>query len=99
LIRLKLRQFLLQAPLYILAFFQGEAEIVEISAIERPFDLGNFTTPRRATHANKLDRDVHLQLRYQRMPLQKGICLSKISYPQLFPAPKKESQIKCQVSN
>ncbi|MBP1875530.1 hypothetical protein LPJGGPFB_01598 [Ensifer adhaerens] len=44
LIRLKLRQLLLEAPLYLLGFFEGEAKIVETGPIERPVDLGNFAT-------------------------------------------------------
>ncbi len=60
LIRLKLRQFLLQAPLYLLGFFEGEAKIVETGSIERPIDLGNFATLRHTITTNKLDRDDHL---------------------------------------
>lgn len=60
LIRLKLRQFLLSAPLDLLGFFEGEAKIVETGPIERPVDLGNVATLRHAVDANKLDRDDHL---------------------------------------
>lgn len=65
LIRLKLCQLLLQTALYRLSFPQGEAEVVETRSIDNPFDDCDFPTLRNAIDPDKLDPDVHPQLRCQ----------------------------------
>ena len=94
LIRLKLCQFLLHAPLHLLAFVQGETEISETSPVNRPFDIGNFTTPRNAVHPNKLDGNDHLQLRCQRVPFPKKHSTTRRFLPPRFPVPSLSSHLR-----
>gem|GEM_PF-1250971 len=71
LIRLKLRQLLLQKQLNFFGFFQGKAKIVETSLVDTSLNIGNFATLSNAVHPDELDGDDHLQLCGQRVPLQK----------------------------
>jgi hypothetical protein len=65
LIRLKLRKLLLQAALYRLAFLQREAEFVEPRSVDDALDNCDFPTLWNAIGPDKLDPDIHLQLRCQ----------------------------------
>jgi hypothetical protein len=85
LIRLKLRQLLLQMQLNFFGFFEGKAKIVETSLIDTSPNVGNFATLSNAVHPHKLDGDDHLQLYGQRVPFPKSTRLPGYPYPHVFP--------------
>ncbi|TIX20644.1 hypothetical protein [Mesorhizobium sp. M4B.F.Ca.ET.089.01.1.1] len=88
LIRLKLREFLLEAALYRLALLQREAEVVEARSVDNALDSRDLPTLWNAIGPNKLDPNLHPQLRCHLVPLpKKKPRLRQISYPHLFPAP------------
>lgn len=68
LIRLKLRELLLQTALYRLAICQGEAERVETHSVDTAVDGCNFSTLRNAIGADNLNPDLHPQLSHHRVP-------------------------------
>jgi len=72
LIRLKLRQLLLQMQLNFFGFFEGKAKIVETSIIDTSLNVGNLATLSNAVHPHKLDGDDHLKLCGQRVPFPKS---------------------------
>jgi hypothetical protein len=60
LIRLKLRQLLLQMQLNFVGFFEGKAKIVETSIIYTSLNVGNLATLSNAVHPHKLDGPSYL---------------------------------------
>lgn len=85
LIRLKLRQLLLQMQLNLFGFFEGKAKIVETSIIDTSPNVSNFATLSNAVHPHKLDGDDHLKLCGQRVPFPKSTRLPEYPYPHVFP--------------
>jgi hypothetical protein len=85
LIRLKLRQLLLQMQLNFVGFFEGKAKIVETSIIDTSLNVGNLATLSNAVHPHKLDGDDHLKLCGQRVPFPKSTRLPGYPYPHVFP--------------
>lgn len=88
LVRLKLCQLLLQTALYRLAFAQLQADVLGARSIDNPFDDCDFPTLRNAIDPDKLDPDVHPQLRSSNeCPSRKGLDYQKILTPTFFPFP------------
>lgn len=85
LIRLKLRQLLLQMQLNFFGVFEGKAKIVETSIIDTSLNVGNLATLSNAVHPHKLDGDDHLKLCGQRVPFPKSTRLPGYPYPHVFP--------------
>jgi len=75
-IYLNLGELLLQTALYRLAFYQGEAEIVEARSVDNPLDDCDLPMLRNVIGTDNLNPDLHPQLRHQRVPFPEKASLT-----------------------
>ncbi len=87
LVRLKLRQFLLQPVLQVLTFIQREAEILKSRMVAIATNASDLLRLLLAVGVNQFHPDIHLMCQRRSALLRKRPQLHDIRYPQLFPTP------------